>query len=58
MDRKNKTFDAVKMVRSIRDKHHQQFKEESLEERLAYYRQKASDFRERLHERTDDESVS
>lgn len=47
MARKNKTFDAVKMVREIRDKHHEQFKDKPIEERIAYYRKKARDFRER-----------
>jgi hypothetical protein len=47
MDRKNKSFDAVKMVREIRDKHHKQFGDKPIEERIAYYRRKARDFRER-----------
>jgi hypothetical protein len=47
MARKNKTFDAVKMVREIRDKHHEQFKNKPMKERIAYYRKKARDFRER-----------
>ena len=47
MARKDKPFDAVKMVREIRDKHHEQFKDESIEERIAYYRKRARDFRER-----------
>lgn len=46
MARKDKPFDAVKMVREIRDKHHEQFKDESIEERIAYYRKRARDFRE------------
>lgn len=58
MDRTNKTFDAVKMVRTIRDKHHEQFKDKPIEERIAYYRKKARDFRERLDENQKDETVS
>jgi hypothetical protein len=58
MDRTNKTFDAVKMVRAIRDKHHEQFRERPLEERLAYYRKKANEFRERLDQDEEDETVS
>ena len=42
-----KTFDAVNMVREIRDKHHEQFKDKPIEERIADYRKKARDFRER-----------
>ena len=47
MAQKNKIFDAVKMVREIRDKHHEQFKNKPMSERIAYYRKKARDFRER-----------
>jgi hypothetical protein len=47
MARKDKTFDAVKMVREIRDEHHEQFKDKPIEERIAFYRKKARDFRER-----------
>lgn len=41
MDRKKKTFDAVKMVREIRDQHYEQTKDMSQEERVAFYREKA-----------------
>lgn len=47
MDRKEKAFDAVKMVREIRDKHHEQFKDKPMEKRIAFYRKKARAFRER-----------
>ena len=42
-----KKIDAIKMVRQIRDKHHEQFGDKPIKERLAYYRQKAQDFEER-----------
>ena len=32
-----KTFDAVEMVRHIRDEHHEQLKDRTIEERLAFY---------------------
>ena len=32
-----KTFDAVEMVRHIRDEHHEQLKGRTIEERLAFY---------------------
>ncbi len=43
-----KTFDAVKMVRSIRDSHFDQTKDLSISERLAYYRAKSRALREKL----------
>ncbi len=49
MDRK-KTFDAVQMVRQIRDCHYEQTKDMTPEERVAFYREKA----QRLHESLDD----
>jgi len=45
---KEKTFDAVKMTREIRDRHHERFKDKPVEERLAYYREKSQDFRKRM----------
>ena len=33
-----KTFDAVEMVRRIRDEHHEQLKDRTIKERLAFYR--------------------
>jgi hypothetical protein len=50
MDRKKKTFDSVKMVREIRDRHHQQLKDKTKEERLAFYRQEARKLHEELDE--------
>lgn len=41
-----KLFDAVEMVRRIRDKHHEQFKDATPEERIRFYREKAR----RVHE--------
>lgn len=42
-----KTFDAVKMVRGIRDRHYELFHDRPLQERLAYYRRKAQEFEAR-----------
>ena len=36
-----KTFDAVEMVRHIRDEHHEQLKDRTIEERLAFYQSRA-----------------
>jgi hypothetical protein len=58
MDRKNKTFDAVKMVREIRDRHHEQFKDRPIEERIAYYRKRARDFQERQDPERDGETAT
>jgi hypothetical protein len=49
MDRKKKTFDAVKMVREIREKHHRQLQGKTKEERLAFYRKRAR----KLHKELD-----
>ncbi len=48
MDRKKKTFDAVKMVRRIRDAHYEQTKDMTKEERLAFYREKGREAQEKL----------
>lgn len=40
-----KTFDAVKMVREIRDKHHEKLKDKSWQERVAFYEEEARAFR-------------
>ena len=37
---KKKSFDAVAMVRKIRDAHYEQTKDMTEEERLAFYREK------------------
>ena len=58
MDPKKKTFDAVKMVREIRDRHHEQFKDKPIEERIAYYRKKAQDFHERLKAKREEEAAA
>ena len=41
-----KTFDAVKMVRMIRDSHYEETKAMTVAERLAYYREKSRQLRE------------
>ena len=58
MDRKKKTFDAVKMVREIRDKHHEQFKDKPIEERITYYRKKAKEFYERREAKREKEAAT
>ena len=51
MDRKKKTFDAVKMVREIRQAHYEQTKEMTTEERIEFYRRKAHKLNTELDER-------
>jgi len=58
MDRTRKTFDAVKMVRKIRARHHEQFKDKPIEDRLEYYRRKAQDFHEHSTRSQEDEMDS
>lgn len=48
MDRKKKTFDAVKMVRKIRNAHYEKTKGMTKEERLAFYREKGQEAQEKL----------
>lgn len=52
MDRKKKTFDAVKMVRAIRDEHHEKLKDKSWQERVAFYEEEARAFRKERKEKT------
>lgn len=54
MAQEKKTFDAVRMVREIRDQHYEETKDMTPDERIAFYREKA----ERLHRRLDEESDS
>ena len=58
MARKKKTFDAVQMTREIRDRHHERFKDKPVEERIAYYREKAKDFRERAKSKRKGEAAA
>ena len=58
MAQKEKAFDAVKMVREIRDRHHERFKDKPVEERIAYYRKKAEDFRERAEAKREGEAAA
>ena len=46
-----KTFDAVQMVREIRNRHYEQTKDMTTEERVVFYREKA----EALHASLDDQ---
>lgn len=48
MDRKKKRFDAVAMVREIRDAHFEQTKNLTKEERLAFYQEKGREAQEKL----------
>ena len=50
MDRKKKTFDAVQMVREIRNAHYEQTKDMTTEERIAFYRKKAKKLHQELDE--------
>lgn len=43
-----KSFDAVEMVREIRDAHHDQLKGKTVEERLEFYRKKSRALRSEL----------
>ena len=52
---KKKAFDAVAMVRRIRDAHYEQFKDKPIEERLAYYKEQARAFHEELEQKQKDE---
>ena len=44
----DKQFDAVEMVRTIRDANYEQTKQMSRKERLAYYRQKSHQAQQEL----------
>lgn len=57
MGQKKKTFDAVKMVREIRDQHYQETKDMTTEERIAFYREKAQKLHRQLDEEADSESA-
>jgi hypothetical protein len=57
MSQKKKTFDAVKMVREIRDQHYQETKDMTTEERIAFYREKAQKLHRQLDEETDSKSA-
>ena len=48
MAQKKKTFDAVKMVREIRNEHHEKLKDKSWQDRVAFYREQAQVFHERM----------
>ncbi len=46
--RNKKTFDAVRMVRRIRDAHYEQLKDRTVEDRLAFYKSKSRALRNKL----------
>ena len=50
MNRKNKTFDAVKMMREIRNAHYEETKDMTTEERISFYRKKVKRLRRELDE--------
>ena len=50
MNRKNKTFDAVTMMREIRNAHYEETKDMTTEERISFYRKKAEKLRRELDE--------
>lgn len=57
MAQKKKTFDAVRMVREIRDQHYEETKDMTPDERIAFYREKAKRLHRRLDEEADGESA-
>ena len=57
MAQKEKTFDAVQMVREIRDQHYEGTKDMTPNERIAFYREKAQKLRRHLDEEADSESA-
>jgi len=57
MAQKKKTFDAVRMVREIRDQHYEETKDMTTDERIAFYREKARALHQRLDEEADGESA-
>jgi hypothetical protein len=57
MGQKKKTFDAVEMVREIRDQHYQETKNMTTEERVAFYREKAQKLHRQLDEEADSKST-
>ncbi|NBC18644.1 MAG: hypothetical protein GVY18_15175 [Bacteroidetes bacterium] len=52
MDQK-KTFDAVKMVREVRDRHHEALKDKSWQERVAFYEEEARAFRKEREQQSE-----
>ena len=57
MDQEKRTFDAVKMMREIRDQHYEETKKMSAEERIAFYREKARKLHRHLDEDADTPSA-
>lgn len=57
MGRKNKTLDAVKMVREIRDQHYHETRDMTTDERIAFYREKAQKLHRQLDKGGDSESA-
>lgn len=57
MGHRKKTFDAVQMVREIRDRHYEQTKEMTPDERITFYREKAQRLRRQLDQTEEDASA-
>ena len=47
---KKQSVKAVEMTRRIRDAHYEQFKDKPIEERVAYYKERARAFNEKVDE--------
>ena len=47
---KKQSIKAVEMTRRIRDTHYEQFKGKPMEERIAYYKERARAFNEKIDE--------
>ena len=45
---KKQSFKTVEMTRQIRDAHYEQFKDKPIEERIAYYKERARAFDEKI----------
>ena len=44
-----KTFDAVQMVRRIRDAHYEQLKDKTVKEQLAFYQSQSQELRKKIN---------
>ena len=51
MNRKKKMFDAMQMVREIRNEPHETLKDKSWQERVKFYEEKARAFRQETKEK-------
>ena len=51
MNRKKKMFDAMQMVREIRNEHHETLKDRSWQKRVKFYEEEARAFRQETKEK-------